>query len=1146
MSRLTAPNLGIPSLGQRGGGPARHSELGASLAYGGGPTGYGATGGISGTPMGDRRDTLGAGELSQNARWDSMPAQTFLNRPSTSVELQGRRSQVDQHLAAGLGSFGGTRHSLSAPRQSSGHAFAQHSSHPGRMDDGSPASSESFDAASEASDFAPSQASASSARTGGSGRMGGAESEGSDYTPWPPPRHSTRPSAAGAADRLPRQSTRPSTVAPGQSPLQGRSNSVFEPDRAQNSDGRLGAGGYQRPSVARQQQPDFGKGHHSSWSRQSLAAQPYAHESEHVAVPAPAAQQQPCDAGWSRQSLAAQPYAHESEQVVVPALAAQQKPYAEGWSRQSLAAQPYAHESEQVIVQAPAAQQQPYADDPARPSVIANGGSGPCMSENGQGMMEVNLIDDDEESPPHGQPTTLVPPSSWTSPAATTPAFLDGPAKSAPGAESFNVNASNYGGSAVMNPRQSVMAGDVQQRPSFHFERQPYYDEAQFRHGLQETVQDNAHPNASLTTSEIPERAGQRPYYDQQLPSGEWHQEFHDTRQSCPPDMRPRGTVGTDQEYLSNQGQHAFPPEVGSQEQRNADTALVSRRSLREPIHSESSMSAPTSLPMPFVDRSDRTLERGTYEQVPNPRQHGAHHDAAMAAASAAMAVAPQPGAMAAFASSRPRQSGSAGSGPGLTQALSSYGPPSEWWHDSIILGRLSALALRYCATKSMRRPWLGWKTYVSRRREKMMTMLMFAKRVALKTWRWRALTKGRYKHKLPLVRVLAQLPRIILRPAWARMRQAVFMRRDLSRRLALLHLIERRMLDQIAHSHYYHRLLRLGLASLWLATQINPSNDKPQTAATPRTEAPRSHVEQVVRRVWRRWHFATNMWLSSAEYRVRETEAWLAGECGTPRAITTTSAAHAPLTPASPEAHHAYAWGDMGQSSTAGVQFDSVHFDPRVEHERGGIGFEAPIDMSFLGEAPSSLELPFPEAQEANSLGLVHLSTHGQQHASLRSAVKGRPSPGPRQVALQNEDQVTEPPQRTPPRPSPGPSHTSSASSFDGPQGGVPQGVGPHGGARGFGASKPVRKSNRGSVDEFVFVDPEFSDGDPADVMQGTSDSSMKVMSGGPPIARAASGGPSRRPAPVADLNDDYRSLRRSIAPRGPPAGRQVSLRQR
>ena len=57
-----------------------------------------------------------------------------------------------------------------------------------------------------------------------------------------------------------------------------------------------------------------------------------------------------------------------------------------------------------------------------------------------------------------------------------------------------------------------------------------------------------------------------------------------------------------------------------------------------------------------------------------------------------------------------PRDSRDSRDRDGLGGALLTFGAPSEWWHDSIILGRLSALALRYFASKATQKPWrLDW-----------------------------------------------------------------------------------------------------------------------------------------------------------------------------------------------------------------------------------------------------------------------------------------------------------------------------------------------------------------------------------------------------------------------------------------------------
>ena len=67
-------------------------------------------------------------------------------------------------------------------------------------------------------------------------------------------------------------------------------------------------------------------------------------------------------------------------------------------------------------------------------------------------------------------------------------------------------------------------------------------------------------------------------------------------------------------------------------------------------------------------------------------------------------------GASPSSASRDPRHPRDPGDRDGLGGALLTFGAPSEWWHDSIILGRLSALALRYFASKATQKPWrLDW-----------------------------------------------------------------------------------------------------------------------------------------------------------------------------------------------------------------------------------------------------------------------------------------------------------------------------------------------------------------------------------------------------------------------------------------------------
>eukprot|EP00438_Fugacium_kawagutii_P035722 Skav230252 [mRNA] locus=scaffold1520:80974:82563:+ [translate_table: standard] len=73
--------------------------------------------------------------------------------------------------------------------------------------------------------------------------------------------------------------------------------------------------------------------------------------------------------------------------------------------------------------------------------------------------------------------------------------------------------------------------------------------------------------------------------------------------------------------------------------------------------------------------------------------------------------------------------------GSGLGGALSTFGAPAEWWHDSIILGRLSALALRYFASKATQKPWRAWLQHVQRAREKQNFYLRSQKFLAFRRW---------------------------------------------------------------------------------------------------------------------------------------------------------------------------------------------------------------------------------------------------------------------------------------------------------------------------------------------------------------------------------------------------------------------------
>jgi len=389
--------------------------------------------------------------------------------------------------------------------------------------------------------------------------------------------------------------------------------------------------------------------------------------------------------------------------------------------------------------------------------------------------------------------------------------------------------------------------------------------------------------------------------------------------------------------------------------------------------------------------------------------------------------------------SSASRKTGLAGASElgseGLTQAITAYGAPSEWWHDSIILGRLSALALRYFAAKAARRPYQAWRSYARQRRSRKIRGLRLLVNTctghALRSWRWEVLANGRLANKMPLINALQLLPAMVLRPTWAKLQQSVFLRRDLSRRLRLLCLVERKMLAMLARTHYYQHLMRLGIAGLWLASQVRINTRNRSTPDTDKQglhhlgtmvagEPSRSHVSQVLRRAWRRWFFGMRMWLSNVDYNMRETEAWLSGEITTPRSIVTSNA----MQVISPETRV----GGQGGLNTSGF----LGYGGMWNLGNGTTDPTSPAQASMFEEP--QLQLPFPSAglHESASLHvsspggfnseasspMMHLESSSRHdglsiHGHSYSRAKPRPM-SQRSLRLQEEKELALPPTRT------------------------------------------------------------------------------------------------------------------------------------
>lgn len=289
--------------------------------------------------------------------------------------------------------------------------------------------------------------------------------------------------------------------------------------------------------------------------------------------------------------------------------------------------------------------------------------------------------------------------------------------------------------------------------------------------------------------------------------------------------------------------------------------------------------------PVSPSESSDETKE-DTFHEYPSwkPRSSRADSD------SDVVLLVPKPADSVPPSGPRPGRAGD-----GLGGALSTFGAPAEWWHDSIILGRLSALALRYFASRATLKPWRAWLQHVQRAREKHGFYIRSQKQLALRTWHRNSVRHGRrMQNKLPLILALQKVVQSNLQPAWRRYRQAVFLQRDVDRRLRLLHIIRWKMMNTMAQVHYCQTLQRLGLAGLWLASKSKDvASRSPSPANSPEVgwSSAKSHVQQVVSRAWRKWWFATRMWLTSAQFRERALEAWLAGECSTPRSMVVAEA---------------------------------------------------------------------------------------------------------------------------------------------------------------------------------------------------------------------------------------------------------------
>lgn len=173
------------------------------------------------------------------------------------------------------------------------------------------------------------------------------------------------------------------------------------------------------------------------------------------------------------------------------------------------------------------------------------------------------------------------------------------------------------------------------------------------------------------------------------------------------------------------------------------------------------------------------------------------------------------------------------------------------WLQDSIILGRLAALANRYRAAKLTAHVLGGWKRLLARRQQKQWLALQMRALLALRAWRRSAVRRGPGRRWLAAAHAVHVLCRGALRQALRAWTRQVHGLRNLHRGYRLLLLVQARERDQLARALQVRRRLRAAFAAL---AADCPGRPRPVRAAP--EERVRS-TTLVFRRALRRWFYA-------------------------------------------------------------------------------------------------------------------------------------------------------------------------------------------------------------------------------------------------------------------------------------------------
>lgn len=212
--------------------------------------------------------------------------------------------------------------------------------------------------------------------------------------------------------------------------------------------------------------------------------------------------------------------------------------------------------------------------------------------------------------------------------------------------------------------------------------------------------------------------------------------------------------------------------------------------------------------------------------------------------------------------------------------SVGSFADSSSWWQENVFLGRLSALARRYCSVKTCVKPLQAWRDHAESRRQIRKDKHAKGLNVVLQMWHCRALN-SHFRREAPLARALTRLACSSLQSAWSQMRRLTDAWKEVQRGRALLLLVRKKALYNTACAFHLHLLLRRSLAAIWANAQaaLQSRGGRKRQTRKEWNKAPgfqseyggelqcQSALVRVQQQCWRRWRGAILAWLDRQQF---------------------------------------------------------------------------------------------------------------------------------------------------------------------------------------------------------------------------------------------------------------------------------------